>query len=73
MEKQNWLSGAFCAAAFTLMISVVSSSTSLRAQAIGDSSCGMFDGKLCRESTTTTCTGNTCVTETSYYYYAKVE
>jgi hypothetical protein len=73
MQRDVLLSGTFCAAAVA-MTALVVVSTALDAQrpaeAYTASGCGMFDGKLCKTVTTTSCTGNTCTEETSYYYYA---
>lgn len=74
MRKLVLLSGTFCTAAVALALAVISSSP-VDAQRAGEvyatSSCGMFDGKLCKTVKTTTCDGTTCTTETEYYYYLK--
>lgn len=74
MQKQILLSGTFCTAAVALAFAVIGSSP-VDAQRPGEvytaSGCGMFDGKLCKTVKTTTCEGNTCTTETEYYYYTR--
>lgn len=74
MRTDNLLSGTFCLAALALMAAVISSSASLKAQHPGDaytaSGCGEFSGKLCKTVKVSTCDGNRCTVETSYYYYS---
>jgi hypothetical protein len=74
MSKNKLFSAVFCAGALALMVLTAVTSPALSAQAIADegggTGCGMFNGKLCKTATTTTCTGSTCTTETRYYYYS---
>lgn len=72
MKREKLFSGLFCAGAVTLMVAAFSAPRA-NAQAIIDNGqgtgCGMFNGKLCKTVTVKNCSGTTCTTETSYYYY----